>query len=110
MKKSLSVIALLLLLCSPVFSQTPDLNETRRFAEQGIAGAQYNLGLMYATGRGVPQNHARAYLWFSMAAAQGNEGASEMRDLTSEKLTTEALNNAQQLARRCFDSGFKDCD
>ena len=71
MKKSLSVIALLLLLCSPVFSQAPDLNETRRLAEQGHAKAQYNLGLMYDNGEGVPENDSEAVKWYRLAAEQG---------------------------------------
>ena len=32
----------------------------RGLADQGSAGAQYNLGLMYLNGRGVPQNDAEA--------------------------------------------------
>ncbi len=65
---------------------------------------------MYASGEGVPQNYARAYLWFSMAAAQGVEAASEERDKASELLSVDARNSAQQLATRCFDSGFKQCE
>jgi hypothetical protein len=51
-----------------------------------------------------------AYLWFSMPAAQGHEGASEQRDAVSALLDVETRNSAQQLAMRCFDSGFKDCE
>ena len=71
MKKSLSVIALLLLFCSPVFSQTRDLDETRRLAEQGDADAQTNLGAMYDNGTGVPQNYSEAVKWYRLAAEQG---------------------------------------
>ena len=44
-------------------------------AEQGHAGAQYNLGLRYATGRGVPEDDAEAVRWYRMAAEQGHAGA-----------------------------------
>lgn len=40
-----------------------------------IAGdplAQVNIGLMYASGQGVPENYAEALRWYRMAAAQGN--------------------------------------
>ena len=40
-------------------------------AEQGNASAQYNLGVMYANGRGVPQDYAEAMKWYRLAAEQG---------------------------------------
>jgi TPR repeat protein len=40
-------------------------------AGQGNAKAQYNLGVMYANGQGVPQDYAEAMKWFRKAAAQG---------------------------------------
>lgn len=43
----------------------------RPLAEQGYAGAQYNLGLMYYNGEGVPQDYAAAARWYRMAAEQG---------------------------------------
>lgn len=46
-------------------------NEFRPLAEHGNAAAQFNLGVMYANGQGVPQDHAEAARWFRMAAAQG---------------------------------------
>lgn len=44
----------------------------RKAAEQGYVMGQYNLGLMYRLGRGVPQNYAEAMKWFRMAAEQGD--------------------------------------
>jgi len=41
-------------------------------AEQGNASAQFNLGLMHADGRGVPQNDAEAVKWYQKAADQGD--------------------------------------
>ena len=40
-------------------------------AEQGNANAQYNLGLMYDIGEGVPQDDKTAVKWFELAAKQG---------------------------------------
>ena len=40
-------------------------------AEQGEALAQFNLGLMYANGRGVLKDEAEAVRWFRLAAEQG---------------------------------------
>ncbi|HCN07703.1 MAG TPA: hypothetical protein DIT01_07195, partial [Lentisphaeria bacterium] len=43
----------------------------RKAAEQGDAAAQLNLGKMYATGLGVPEDDAEAFKWFRKAAEQG---------------------------------------
>ena len=40
-------------------------------AEQGIPQAQFNLGLRYDTGEGVPQNDSEAVKWYRRAAEQG---------------------------------------
>ena len=44
-------------------------------AEQGIADAQYNLALMYDSGRGVPQDDEQAVMWYRKAAEQGHANA-----------------------------------
>lgn len=48
------------------------LKEWRPLAEQGDADAQYNLGLMYHRGKGVPQDYAKAVKWYRTAAEQGH--------------------------------------
>jgi TPR repeat protein len=40
-------------------------------ADQGSATAQYDLGLMYENGRGVPQDYAAALSWYRKAADRG---------------------------------------
>ena len=47
----------------------------RKAAEQGNAGAQYGLGVMYANGDGVPQDDREVVAWFRKAAEQGNANA-----------------------------------
>ena len=44
-------------------------------AEQGNADAQYNLGVMYDNGRGVPQDDKTAVKWYRLAAEQGDASA-----------------------------------
>ena len=39
------------------------------------AGGQNNLGVMYADGRGVPEDDAEAVRWYRLAADQGQSGA-----------------------------------
>ena len=47
----------------------------RLAAEQGHAKAQFYLGLMYRTGKGVPQDYVEAARWFRLAAEQGDAKA-----------------------------------
>ena len=43
----------------------------KKAAEQGEVHAQYNLGIMYANGRGVKQDLFNAKEWYQKAAEQG---------------------------------------
>ena len=51
------------------------VREWRPLAEQGVADAQYNLGVMYGEGLGVPQDYAKAVGWWRKAAEQGHATA-----------------------------------
>ena len=75
------------------------LKEYRPLAEQGHAAAQYNLGLMYANGKGVPQDYVQAHMWFNLAAAQGDESGRENRDKVVELMTPADISKAQAMAR-----------
>jgi TPR repeat protein len=44
---------------------------TRTAAEQGLAEAQNNLGVMYDKGHGVAQDDVQAVEWYRKAAGQG---------------------------------------
>lgn len=74
---------------------------TRQAAEQGNAGAQSNLGVMYALGKGVPQDLVYAHMWFNIAAANGYNQAAEARDISAEIMTSSQKEEAQQRARAC---------
>ena len=47
------------------------LREWVPLARQGHANAQYNLGVMYDKGHGVPRNKVTAIKWYKRAAEQG---------------------------------------
>ena len=47
----------------------------RLAAAQGHADAQCNLGVMYASGRGVAQDDREAVKWYRLAAEQGDREA-----------------------------------
>jgi hypothetical protein len=82
----------------------------RLAAEQGLSAAQLNLGYSYANGEGVQQNNVRAYVWWSAGAAQGDENARGNRDIISDRLTPDQLARGQEMATRCFESDYQDCE
>ena len=88
----------------------------RSLAEQGDAEAQSKLGLMYAKGQGVPQDFVRAYMWYTFAAAamSVDERKTTMRkrrqDDIASRMTVMQIEKAQEMARRCQESKFKECD
>ena len=47
------------------------LDDWLPLAKQGIAEAQYNLGLMYSRGEGVPRDDKEAMRWYRLSAEQG---------------------------------------
>jgi len=70
----------------------------RKAAEQGDAGAQFNLGNMYDQGKGVAQDYAQAVEWYRKAAKQGYADAAKHRDKLAEKMTPGQVAKAQRLA------------
>ena len=51
------------------------LREFQEAADAGLDLAQYNLAVMYFSGRGVEQDYAEAFRWTEMAAEQGHLNA-----------------------------------
>jgi len=49
-----------------------EFDEMKALADKGIAYAQFNLGVMYRNGEGVPENDAEAVKWYRKAADQGD--------------------------------------
>lgn len=48
------------------------LQEFLPLAQQGHIKAQFNMGLLYEKGQGVPQDLQEAYRWYYLAGAQGD--------------------------------------
>lgn len=75
-------------------------------AEQGDAVAQYNLAIMYDTGRGVLQDYVLAHKWYNLAAShyatwEADVGASaaRSRDRLTVRMTPAQIAEAQKMAR-----------
>ena len=86
----------------------------RRAAEQGVARAQYNLGVLLYQGRGVSKDHAEAVHWYTKAAEQGylnamyNLGFMHEHGLGCEKDFEAAVQQYRQAAEQGeADSQFK---
>ena len=58
-----------------------------------------NLGVMYAEGRGVPQDYVRAHMWFNLSAAKGEQRAVKVLDMAERRMTPAQIAEAQKLAR-----------
>ena len=85
------------------------LREWKPLAEQGDADAQYNLGVMYRKGHGVPQDKVYAHIWYNIAATSGNKKAIKNRDILAEEMTPAQIEKAQDLARECIRKKYKGC-
>ena len=66
----ITLAAVLVALAVGAQAQTPEIDALRARAEQGDASAQFNLGVRYADGEGVPQDDAEAVRWYRLAAAR----------------------------------------
>jgi TPR repeat protein len=69
---------------------------------------------MYDKGQGVPQDSIRAYMWYHLAAQalSGDDAmvAIKLRDHMASQMTAAQLAKAREIARRCQQSKFKECD
>ena len=109
---SVSVIALFLGVgaSAPLAEAQEPLNieELRAKAEAGDAISQYNLGVMYDFGNGVPQDDAAAYLWYNLATtyadASNRDRYAEARDLAAKRLTPEQRADTQRRATEFFEA------
>ena len=70
MTRTFGTLLVFVLLAAAGLAQAPGFAEIKKEAEAGQANAQYNLGVMYARGDGVPNDFVEAAKWFLMAAEQ----------------------------------------
>ena len=71
----------------------------RLSAEQGLAEAQYNLGLMYHEGQGVLQDYVSAHMWWNLSGSQGITNAVTNRTIVEEEMSKQQIEKAQEMAR-----------
>ena len=73
------------------------LQNWRQLAETNNAHAQFSLGVMYASGTGVPQELVTAYMWFELADIDIGEASLELENI-AQKMTPDQIAEAKKLA------------
>ena len=71
----------------------------RLAAEQGVDIAQYNLGVMYFNGDGVPEDNVQAFAWANIAGANGHD-VSSLKEMLKKVLSQQDMSEAQSLTRQ----------
>ena len=57
------------------------------------------LGTMYASGdQGVPKDYVQAYMWYNLAASQGDPNSMKQRDDIARLMKGDQLAQAQRLS------------
>ncbi|MDA8646051.1 sel1 repeat family protein [Porticoccaceae bacterium] len=82
----------------------------QKAAVQGHADAQFSLGYVHSVGFGTSKNLVSALAWMSIAKARGSDDAKERLPQLKRTMTQEQISAAQELAVKCFNSDFKDCE
>jgi TPR repeat protein len=67
-------------------------------AEQGHVGAQATLGAYYWSGRGVPTDLVKAYLWAVLAQTGGDDASKYRVAFLASRMTRAQVLEAQQQA------------
>jgi TPR repeat protein len=78
-------------------------------AEQGVPLSMHNLGVMYSNGWGVERNYMYAHMWFNLATMLGESLSIKAREGVAFYLPTNAVVNAQNLAKKCLENNYKNC-
>ena len=88
-----------------------------RLAKKGSALAQFNLGWMYASGKGAQRDPAlyclelpflpSAHMWWNVAASQGSSAAEVNKELIEKDMSPSQIEKAQDLARDWADERYE---
>lgn len=82
----------------------------KRAASQGHSKAQFFLANKFCQGHGTPKNMLRCYVWLEMSRLKGFEGVDEIIKSVKQRMTKEQIAKGEELASKCWESKFKDCD
>ena len=74
---------------------TEALKWFNKAAKQNNPKAQYNLGVIYASGVGVPQDNIKAYAWLILAYSNGYEQAKDNILILNKVMTASEMEKAE---------------
>jgi len=70
-----------------------------RDAENGVAEAQFFMGLVYARGSEVPVDHVLAHMWYNLSGLQGHKDATSKISLLEKNMSPQQIEQAQEMVR-----------
>jgi TPR repeat protein len=82
-----------------------DLDDIRRAAEAGDAGAQLELGILFQYGFNYKGNEIPALTWYTLSANQGSAKAVKLRDSLKAKMTEKEVQEAMEQVAQFKPSG-----
>ncbi len=75
-------------------------NWFEKAAERGVVDSQFNLGVLFESGQGLPKNITDAFVWYSIAAEQGDQFAKTRVEVLKETLEQTDLVTAASRAEK----------
>lgn len=79
-------------------------------ARQGYKSAQSKLGFSFYNGWGIEKSKVKAYVWWSLGSIGQNQPIDQLNLETLEKELSQAeIERAQDIAKKCLESKFKNC-
>ena len=69
-------------------------------AERGVVDSQFNLGVLHESGQGLPKNVTDAFVWYSIAAKQGDQFAKTRVEVLKSTLEQVDLVTADERVRK----------
>jgi localization factor PodJL len=69
----------------------------KRAAAYGVRDSQFNLGVLYGRGLGATQDLSASWMWFSVAARQGDTDAARKRDEVANRMDGRAMTAAKKM-------------
>jgi len=63
-------------------------------AQRGVVDSQYNLGILFESGQGLPQDLESALVWYSIAGAQGDQMAAGRVNVLRQTLSQDQIARA----------------
>ena len=80
-----------------------------RLAAPQVVQSQYSLGAMHYQGQGVNQDIVIAYMWFYVAAKNGNPRSKGNVNVLAKEMKPKQITKAEKLAHECIKKNYKDC-